>query len=117
MLLLASFSACHRHEPDHVVKSFYYAYQNFYFEKAQQYCAPYMSHKISLIQAGFNEEKRSFLQPRIKKQHIAVEEVSYNDAGTQAVVKVVFTAPEDSLPHVDYVTLEKCGDEWKVTNF
>ena len=117
MLLLASFSACHRHEPDHVVKSFYYAYQNFDFEKAQQYCAPYMSHKISLIQAGFNEEKRSFLQPRIKKQHIAVEEVSYNDAGTQAVVKVVFTAPEDSLPHVDYVTLEKCGDEWKVTNF
>ena len=109
--------ACHRDEPASVVKSFYYAYQNLDFEKAREYCTPYMSQKISLIEEGFNEEKQAFLHPKIKKQHISVGDVSYNDAGNQAVVTVVFTAPEDTVHHIDYVTLEKCGEEWKVSNF
>ena len=115
--LLVLFASCHRHEPEGVVKSFYGAYQNLDFEKAKDYCTPYMSQRINLIQSGMNDGKKAFLQHKIKKQHIAVEEVNYNDAGTQAVVKVVFTAPDDSLTHVDYVTLEKCGEEWKVSNF
>lgn len=117
IVLMSALAACHRNEPANVVKSFYYAYQNLDFEKARECCTPYMSQKISLIEAGFNEEKQAFLQPKIKKQHISVEDVVYNDAGNQAVVKVVFSAPEDTTLHVDYVTLEKCGEEWQVSNF
>lgn len=115
--LSALLVSCHRNSPERVVKSFYYAYQNLDFDKAEEFCAPSMSHKISLIKSGFNAEKKSFLQAKVKKQRITVREVVYNDTGNQAVVKVFFTTPEDSVPQVDYVLLEKCGDEWKVSNF
>lgn len=121
ILLITSFFfySCSKDPVKKTVENFYFSFQNLDFEKAKKYCNPLMAHKLALIQEEMRDEKRSFLEWKLKKSRIKIEAIEYDEKRVKAKVKIEITSYKNGkkIDEVDTIQLEKVNESWKISDF